>query len=188
MTQGIYHCLDFFGHTGPDQESRVGVCIDLLQRIISVTASEGPELIDEAMESENPKIQLVELVFRAQSTAASAMNAASAKPHFGSGPTQQELQASPSPAPQQQRTTKHVMLSYQWDQQKPVKRVHELLTKLGFKCWMDVFGGMGEDIYDSMAEGVSNASVVVCFMSQKYQESDNCKLECEQSFLVSLSV
>ena len=38
-------------------------------------------------------------------------------------------------------------------------------------------GGMAGDIYGSMAEGVSNASCVVCFMSQKYQESDNCKLE-----------
>ena len=40
-------------------------------------------------------------------------------------------------------------------------------------------GGMGADIYESMAEGVSNASVVVCFMSQKYQASENCKLEAK---------
>ena len=51
-----------------------------------------------------------------------------------------------------------------------------MLTHLGVKCWMDISGGMGSDIYDSMAEGVSNASVVVCFMSQKYQDSQNCKL------------
>ena len=38
-------------------------------------------------------------------------------------------------------------------------------------------GGMAGDIYGSMAEGVSNACVVVCFMSQKYQESPNCMLE-----------
>ena len=36
---------------------------------------------------------------------------------------------------------------------------------------------MGADIYESMAEGVSNASAMVCFMSQKYQESENCTLE-----------
>ena len=40
-------------------------------------------------------------------------------------------------------------------------------------------GGMAGDIYGSMAEGVSNASVVVCFLSQKYQESENCRLELQ---------
>ena len=71
------------------------------------------------------------------------------------------------------------MLSYQWDHQAQVTRVHDTLTKLGVKCWMDISGGMGQDIYESMAEGVSNASAVVCFMSQKYSESDNCKLEAK---------
>ena len=42
---------------------------------------------------------------------------------------------------------------------------------------MDISGGMGSDIYDSMAAGVSNASVVTAFMSQKYQDSENCMLE-----------
>ena len=28
-----------------------------------------------------------------------------------------------------------------------------------------------------MAEGVQNAAIVVCFMSQKYQDSKNCALE-----------
>ena len=28
-----------------------------------------------------------------------------------------------------------------------------------------------------MAEGVSNAAVVVCFLTPKYEESENCKLE-----------
>eukprot|EP01047_Picozoa_sp_COSAG01_P057792 COSAG01_NODE_6725_length_3527_cov_1.558051_2_plen_237_part_00 len=55
--------------------------------------------------------------------------------------------------------------------------MHQLLTQLGVKCWMDVNGGMASDIYGSMADGVSNASVVVCFMSQQYQESVNCRLE-----------
>ncbi|CAM2723621.1 unnamed protein product [Rotaria socialis] len=32
---------------------------------------------------------------------------------------------------------------------------------------------------DSMAEGVENAAVVVCFLSQKYQDSENCKKELQ---------
>eukprot|EP01043_Picozoa_sp_COSAG02_P105179 COSAG02_NODE_41182_length_397_cov_0.855705_2_plen_41_part_01 len=30
-----------------------------------------------------------------------------------------------------------------------------------------------------VSEGVSNAVAVVCFMTQKYQESANCKLEAK---------
>ena len=69
------------------------------------------------------------------------------------------------------------MFSYQWDHQNQVSRAHDILTRLGIKCWMDIHGGMSSDIYDSMAEGVTNASAVVCFMSQKYQSSENCMLE-----------
>eukprot|EP01044_Picomonas_judraskeda_P022331 COSAG03_NODE_5523_length_1229_cov_1.151327_1_plen_389_part_10 len=85
-------------------------------------------------------------------------------------------------------SVKHVMLSYQWDHQVQVKCVHDLLTKLGIKCWMDIFGGMGADIYESMAEGVSKASVVVCFMSQKYQESENCMLEAKYAKQCGVSI
>jgi cytochrome c-type biogenesis protein CcmH/NrfF len=36
---------------------------------------------------------------------------------------------------------------------------------------------MQVDIYDSMAQGVSKAAVVIAFMSQRYQDSENCRLE-----------
>ena len=69
------------------------------------------------------------------------------------------------------------MLSYQWDHQAQVTRVYDMLTRLGITCWMDVKSGMGADIYEGMANAVSNACVVVCFMSEKYQQSANCMLE-----------
>eukprot|EP01052_Picozoa_sp_SAG31_P021263 SAG31_NODE_1635_length_7682_cov_5.457471_5_plen_93_part_00 len=37
------------------------------------------------------------------------------------------------------------------------------------------------DIYDSMAAGVNGATSVVCFLSQRYQDSPNCKLELKFS-------
>ena len=65
------------------------------------------------------------------------------------------------------------MLSYAWGKdleiQKEVIRVRKALTQRGIDCWMDVDGGMKTDIYDSMAEGVENAAVVICFMNQQYQ-------------------
>ncbi len=42
---------------------------------------------------------------------------------------------------------------------------------------MDISGGMGADIYNSMAEGVQSATAIVCFMTQKYEFSKNCALE-----------
>ena len=72
--------------------------------------------------------------------------------------------------------TKHAMLSYQWDSQDEVKRARELLEQGGVPCWMDL-DNMESDIYDSMAEGVQGAACVICFMTQAYQDSTNCKLE-----------
>lgn len=72
---------------------------------------------------------------------------------------------------------KHAFLSYQWDVQEQVKEIKGLLNERQIKCWMDIDGGMKSDIYDSMAEGVQGAACVVCFMTQAYQDSANCKLE-----------
>ena len=38
----------------------------------------------------------------------------------------------------------------------------------------DIDGGMQVNIYDSMAQGVSKAAVVIAFIDQRYQDSDNC--------------
>eukprot|EP01052_Picozoa_sp_SAG31_P034448 SAG31_NODE_4028_length_3651_cov_36.316160_3_plen_751_part_00 len=129
--------------------------------------------IEDAMDSENPKGGLIDLILLRRPY----KSARSETPHFGankSSEVQPEKQHTAAPNASNKHT--HVMLSYQWDHQAQVKRAHDMLTHLGVKCWMDITGGMGSDIYESMAEGVSNASVVVCFMSQKYQDSQNCKL------------
>ena len=72
---------------------------------------------------------------------------------------------------------KHAMLSYQWNVQEEVKHIEEIMKKHNVKCWMDIDGGMKNDIYDSMAEGVQDAACLICFMTQAYQDSVNCKLE-----------
>ena len=72
---------------------------------------------------------------------------------------------------------KHAFLSYQWDVQEQVMKIKNLLNEKQILCWMDIDGGMKNDIYDSMAEGLQSAACVICFMSQAYQDSANCKLE-----------
>ena len=119
------------------------------------------DALDSAMDADEPEAAVIELIV-------SLFESASAdRLHFGSA------KASSQPERQVAANTKHVMLSYQWDHQSQVTQVYDALTRLGVKCWMDISGGMGSDIYESMAEGVSNASVVVCFMSQKCKYRSN---------------
>jgi hypothetical protein len=72
---------------------------------------------------------------------------------------------------------KHAMLSYEWDTQQEVMTIRDGLVKRGVRCWMDIDGGMQGDIYQSMAEGVQGAACIIAFMTQKYQDSENCQLE-----------
>ena len=76
-----------------------------------------------------------------------------------------------------------VMLSYEWSSQPLVIEVRKALQAHGVTCWMDVDGGMKRDIFDSMAEGVTCCTTIVPFMTQAYQNSENCKLElCVYNF------
>jgi hypothetical protein len=131
--------------------------------------------IEEAMDSSDPKGTLIELLL-AQPVLSSTKDD---KPHFGAPKQQEQEQRSSKPAPRKGLlpANKHAMISYQWGDQDRVIAARESLTKLGVPCWMDIDGGMQQDIYESMAAGVENAACVVCFLSQKYQDSENCKLE-----------
>ena len=140
-------------------------------------AGVGGDALSDADDAEDIKQAVTELIVVAMqaSPREDPEAAADDRPHFGSAPA--AAQPQPAQPAQSSSGAKHVMLSYQWAHQAQVTRVYDTLTRLGVKCWMDISGGMGQDIYESMAEGVSNASAVVCFMSQKYQLSENCTLE-----------
>ncbi len=43
---------------------------------------------------------------------------------------------------------KHIMLSYQHDDQPLVLYVYEFLKKREVRLWMDIKGGMGEHVLD----------------------------------------
>jgi hypothetical protein len=98
-----------------------------------------------------------------------AQTAADDRPHFG---TFEPPQSKPVPRKGLLPANKHAMISYQWDDQDRVIAARKTLTKLGVTCWMDIDGGMKQDIYESMSEGVENAACVVCFISQRYQDSE----------------
>lgn len=75
----------------------------------------------------------------------------------------------------------HCMLSYNWGSQEMVLQLKESLTKRGFKCWIDV-ESMTSDILASMAGAIENSAVVLVCMTQKYQESPNCRTEASYCY------
>ncbi|XP_046350499.2 uncharacterized protein LOC124131331 isoform X2 [Haliotis rufescens] len=81
----------------------------------------------------------------------------------------------------------HVMISYQWGDQKTLLQVKELLKADGYKLWMDV-DNMGGSTLQAMAEAVQNASVVLVCMSERYKESQNCRSEAEYAFSLQKTI
>ncbi|XP_046563069.1 uncharacterized protein LOC124271943 [Haliotis rubra] len=75
----------------------------------------------------------------------------------------------------------HVMISYQWTDQKLVLKIKESLRQKGYKIWMDVDHMEGSTL-QAMAEAVQNASVVLVCMSERYKLSQNCRSEAEYAF------
>ena len=51
---------------------------------------------------------------------------------------------------------KHVMLSYNWDSKVVVSQIYQILIDRGIKTWMDVNGGVGDNI-DTRYEYQSNS-------------------------------
>lgn len=74
---------------------------------------------------------------------------------------------------------KHVMLSYNWASKPLVLHIHTALEKqYKMSTWIDEVN-MGSNLNDSMAQAVDQASCLVAFITRKYKESGNCRLELE---------
>ncbi|XP_041471482.1 uncharacterized protein LOC121420981 [Lytechinus variegatus] len=80
-----------------------------------------------------------------------------------------------------QSLTNYVMLSYQWDVQREILAVNELLKANGFEVWIDV-EQMGGSTLEAMAHAVENAAVVVLCFSEKYKDSPACRTEAEYTY------
>lgn len=91
-------------------------------------------------------------------------------------------------------STNHIMLSYQRNSTDLVSKIYDYLTNnQSLPVWMDQHGGVHEYLserlekkkylsdscflYFSLAEGVENCRVIVCFLTPEYQKSEYCKKE-----------
>ncbi|XP_041472786.1 uncharacterized protein LOC121422047 isoform X2 [Lytechinus variegatus] len=79
------------------------------------------------------------------------------------------------------KQTPHVMLSYQWDVQKQILKVKDVLSALGFNVWLDV-ERMGGSTLEAMANAVEEACVVIICFSEKYKDSPACRTEAEYTY------
>ncbi|XP_060072155.1 uncharacterized protein LOC132552028 [Ylistrum balloti] len=108
------------------------------------------------------------------------------------GKAPQGVKSFRKPAPivrkkEQQDEEQHIMISYNWADQKMLLRVRDRLQDVGYKVWMDV-DNMEGDILDAMARAVENAHIVLMCYSEKYKESKNCRTEAQYAYQVNKDI
>jgi hypothetical protein len=69
------------------------------------------------------------------------------------------------------------MISYNWDIQDLVREIYMDFNMHRIETWFDIWGFMEENSYASMATAVECSKLLVVFLTDKYQKSDNCALE-----------
>ena len=81
----------------------------------------------------------------------------------------------------------HIMISYQWANQKSLIKIRDELKKNGYNVWMDI-DQMGGSTLAAMADAVERASVVLVCMSQKYKDSPNCRAGNDKAQLMKYCI
>ncbi|XP_061174816.1 uncharacterized protein LOC133183961 [Saccostrea echinata] len=75
----------------------------------------------------------------------------------------------------------HIMLSYNWANQKILLQIRDRLQEKGFTVWMDV-DNMEGSILEAMARAVEEARIILVCYSEKYKDSQNCRTEAEYAY------
>lgn len=85
------------------------------------------------------------------------------------------------------------MISYQWENQKIIKKIRDSLQENGVKCWMDIYDMQGSTT-DAMAQAVQGAEIVLICYSKKYQDSSSCRMGIilliifKKSYLIQIGI
>jgi len=74
-----------------------------------------------------------------------------------------------------------IFLSYQWSKKNEVNKLYTKLTSdLEYKVWMDDYQLVATaSLYDQLAKGLNDSKCLVACITEKYCQSENCKLELE---------
>ena len=71
-----------------------------------------------------------------------------------------------------------MFISYQWGKQPQIKALSSKLRAKGYTCWLDIDQMRGGDsLNDKIDRGIRGCKVVISCVTQKYSESELCRLE-----------
>ena len=70
-----------------------------------------------------------------------------------------------------------IFISYQWASKPLVEKIHEKLVVTEYDVWRDDEQLTGNDLNEQLINGIQNSACIVCFITKKYSESENCKRE-----------
>ena len=86
------------------------------------------------------------------------------------------------------KTSFDIFFSYNWNIQPFAMYLVTLLRELGFKVWFDTAinpsiapCNMKHDMQESMRNGIKNATVFLCLLTDAYQKSTNCLFELDEA-------
>lgn len=69
------------------------------------------------------------------------------------------------------------MFSYEWHSQEAVLNTYFQCHMMNVSIWFDVMGSMQGNMNIAMANAIENVSTVVVFLTRRYEQSINCRLE-----------
>lgn len=97
------------------------------------------------------------------------------------GKDQEQAKKKTERTEQDARDAGHIMLSYNWGNQKILLQIRDRLQEKGLTVWMDV-DKMEGSILEAMARAVEDAKIVLVCYSEKYKDSQNCRTEAEYAY------
>jgi hypothetical protein len=68
-----------------------------------------------------------------------------------------------------------IAISYEFESQKTCVQIKTSLEKLGYKVWMDD-DKTKSDAIENIIEGIDNSDFMIICISQKYEDSESCKM------------
>jgi serine/threonine protein kinase len=71
-----------------------------------------------------------------------------------------------------------IFFSHKWEDKRLLSHVYAMLSAMGYRVWFDQ-NQMGNNLRDSMKEGIENSTVVIACVNSMYEKSGNCKYELE---------
>jgi hypothetical protein len=74
-----------------------------------------------------------------------------------------------------------IFMSYCHADREIVHRIADELKRLNYKIWIDRDMTEGNWLYPCIQNGIDNSHLIICFVSEKYCNSDNCVREITYS-------